>query len=197
MFRVLVLFFLVSASLFAQHNNEHLPFYSDKFRQMEELLPTPNVYRNASGAPGYLYWQQQVDYLIDVYLDEDNQTLNAEQVITYKNNSPDQLNFIWFQLDQNRNRPNSIDNMTRTVESSLDQPNDELRLNISDLARYYYLQDADLGYNIHTVTLEDGTELEYTIVGTLLRVDLPSPIVSGGELVFNLSYDFKMRDGSI
>ena len=50
--------------------------------------------------------------------------------------------------------------MTRTVESSLDQPNDELRLNISDLARYYYLQDADLGYNIHTVTLEDGTELE-------------------------------------
>ncbi len=197
MFRFLVLFFLISASLFAQHNNEHLPFYSDKFRQMEELLPTPNVYRNASGAPGYLYWQQQVDYLIDVYLDEDNQTLNAEQVITYKNNSPDQLNFIWFQLDQNRNRPNSIDNMTRTVESSLDQPNDELRLNISELARYYYLQDADLGYNIHTVTLEDGTELEYTIVGTLLRVDLPSPIVSGGELVFNLSYDFKMRDGSI
>ena len=81
--------------------------FDDRFRQLDEILPTPNTYRTASGAPSRLYWQQQVDYQIEVELDDENQTLTGSEVITYTNNSPDTLTYLWVQLDQNRHRADS------------------------------------------------------------------------------------------
>src|SRR3954447_20097699 len=74
---------------------------SDKFRQLEEILPTPNEQRTASGAPGNRYWQQRADYVIDVELDDANQRISGKETVTYKNLSPDTLNYIWLQIDQN------------------------------------------------------------------------------------------------
>src|SRR5437868_14312584 len=74
---------------------------SDKFKQLEEILPTPNEYRTASGAPGSKYWQQRADYKIDVELDDAKQRITGSETITYSNNSPDTLTYLWVQLDQN------------------------------------------------------------------------------------------------
>ena len=82
--------------------------FEDKFRQLDEVLPTPNTYRNAAGEPGYAYWQQDVDYDINVSLDEDEKQLTASESITYKNNSPDSLRYLWLQLDQNIFRRDSM-----------------------------------------------------------------------------------------
>ena len=91
--------------------------FEDVFRQLDEILPTPNAYRTASGAPGNAYWQQQADYEIEATLDEDNQRIIASERITYSNNSPDTLPYIWVQLDQNRFRDDSIGRTTGTTGS--------------------------------------------------------------------------------
>ena len=90
---------------------------SEKFRQLEESLPTPNTYRVASGAPGHAYWQQQVDYDIEITLDDEKQKLTGAETLTYKNNSPDTLRYLWLQLDQNRMKRNSDGKMSRTAPS--------------------------------------------------------------------------------
>ncbi|MEJ7699859.1 MAG: hypothetical protein WKF71_09485, partial [Pyrinomonadaceae bacterium] len=92
-----LLVFLMTASLPAQSKTTP----SDKFRQLEELLPTANEQRTASGAPGARYWQQRADYVIDVEIDDVNQRLIGKETVTYKNVSPDTLNYIWLQIDQN------------------------------------------------------------------------------------------------
>src|SRR5471032_2586727 len=77
------------------------PPFDDKFRQLEEILPTPNTYRTASGAPGHAYWQQRADYVIHAALDEKRRAITASEKITYHNRSPDSLQYLWLQLDQN------------------------------------------------------------------------------------------------
>ena len=104
-FLTTVLSVLFSSSLlFAQGIQQTKGSFQDKFRQLDEVLPTPNAYRNASGQPGHQYWQQEVDYEIDVALDEDTQRISGTETIRYQNNSPDTLNYLWLQLDQNRFR---------------------------------------------------------------------------------------------
>jgi hypothetical protein len=87
----------------------------DKFKQLEEILPTPNDFRTASGAPGSRYWQQRADYVIDAELDEVNRRITGRETITYKNNSPDTLTYVWLQLDQNTFRKDSDANLTKTA----------------------------------------------------------------------------------
>ena len=98
---------LLSTAAFAQAITNNKYRQADKFRQLEELLPTPNDYRTASGAPGHRYWQQKVDYQIDVELDDATQRIIGREVITYTNNSPDTLNYLWLQLDANIKHPES------------------------------------------------------------------------------------------
>src|SRR5215213_9895064 len=93
-----VLFILLTVS-FAFGQSKTKP--SDKFKQLDEDLPTPNEYRTASGSPGSRYWQNRADYVIDVELDDANQRISGRETVTYKNASPDTLNYIWLQLDQN------------------------------------------------------------------------------------------------
>ena len=75
--------------------------HGNKFEQLGVVLPTPNEYRTASGAPGPKYWQQRADYDIKCELDEKNLKLKGSEVITYYNNSPNELRYIWMQLDEN------------------------------------------------------------------------------------------------
>jgi len=118
--------------------HETAPF-EDKFRQLEEVLPTPNAYRNAAGQPGHAYWQQKVDYSIDARLDEERQRISGEAAITYHNNSPDTLAYLWLQLDQNRFRRDSIAEMTRTftdaAAGSEGQDNADARISLGSLGR--------------------------------------------------------------
>ena len=103
----LLSFLLVTTVSFAQEKKEEVKEKQEghtninKFRQLKEELPTSNAYRTASGAPGHEYYQQKVDYKMDIILDDENQRIYGEQTITYHNNSPDDLEYLWVQLDQN------------------------------------------------------------------------------------------------
>ena len=177
--------------------HEVAPF-ADKFRQLDELLPTPNAYRNAAGEPGEAYWQQKVDYAIDVHLDEDKQRIAGVATITYHNNSPDTLPYLWLQLDQNRFRRDSMAEMTRTFQSAgpaeTDQ-DDTARISLGGLRRMQYMQDTDLGYEINAVKNVAGEPLDHIVVGTLMRVDLPQPLPPGGRTVFSVDYAYNIVNG--
>jgi hypothetical protein len=96
--------------------------WQGKFEQLDQQLPTPNEYRSASGAPGAKYWQQQADYVIDAELNDQNQGITGSEVITYFNNSPDALTYLWLQLDQNINAKgnNTIKSANNSVKDSVD-----------------------------------------------------------------------------
>src|SRR5882762_359178 len=99
---VLLLFVMASGAALAQEkSNENIPQWKGKFEQLDQILPTPNEYRTGSGSPGPKYWQQQADYDITAELNDEKQTISGIETITYINNSPDVLKYLWLQLDQN------------------------------------------------------------------------------------------------
>ena len=174
--------------------------FEDKFRQLDEVLPTPNVYRNAAGEPGHEYWQQQVDYKIDVTLDEEKRRLDAEQSMVYTNNSPDTLKYLWVQLDQNIFKDDSIASLTNTFggignRGSAGQgatDDNPAQIRIGALRRQQFLADNEVGYQIKAVTDARGNDLRHTIVGTLMRVDLPKPLKPGQSTTFNIDFGFNI-----
>lgn len=174
--------------------------FEDKFRQLDEVLPTPNVYRNAAGEPGHEYWQQKVDYDIKVKLDEEKRRIEATQNITYQNNSPDTLKYLWIQLDQNKFRDDSMSALTTTFggignrgpatkNSSGDKP---AKLSMGALRRQQFVDDHELGYIISKVADKSGDPLNHVIVGTLMRVDLSSPLKPGEKTKFTIDFGFNI-----
>ena len=174
--------------------------FEDKFRQLDEALPTPNVYRNAAGEPGHMYWQQKVDYIIDVKLDEAKRRLSASQTITYQNNSPDTLKYLWVQLDQNKFREDSMSALTTTFGgignrgpatqgASGDTP---ARLSLGALRRQQFVEDTELGYDIQKVADTQGKDLQYVVVGTLMRIDLPTPLKPNTSTTFEIDFAFNI-----
>ncbi|WP_373415199.1 M1 family metallopeptidase [Glaciecola sp. KUL10] len=174
--------------------------FEDKFRQLDEVLPTPNVYRNAAGEPGHEYWQQKVDYKINVTLDEAKRRLTASQDITYTNNSPDTLKYLWIQLDQNKFKDDSMSALTTTFGgignrgpatqgASGDKP---ARLSLSALRRQQFVEDVELGYEISKVADSRGNALEHVIVGTLMRVDLPKALRPKQSTKFTIDFAFNI-----
>ncbi|MCH9690920.1 MAG: M1 family metallopeptidase [Gammaproteobacteria bacterium] len=161
----------------------------DKFRQLEELLPTPNAYRAASGAPGHAYWQQQADYDIKVSLDDDKQFISASETITYTNNSPDTLRYLWLQLDQNRFKPNSAGNLAASVDLESTEPN---TVPFGTFRREVVSNEFPGGYQITKVANGKGESLPYTIVDTGMRIDLPQPLSSGAKLSFQIDWAYKV-----
>ncbi len=159
----------------------------DAFRQLEEVLPTPNDYRTASGAPGAGYWQQRADYVIDVELDDEKQHLTGRETITYFNHSPDTLTYLWLQLDPNIFDPNSA---AATTESSPDF--DEFPFEA--LYRLMLREKFKGGMNITEVTDERGEALAHTVVGTMLRVDLPASLAPQGSFKFNVAWNYAIND---
>jgi hypothetical protein len=202
------LFRLLTATLFFVSLNSTAAIvqskgeFEDKFRQLDEVLPTANIYRTAGGEPGHEYWQQQVDYLIDVSLDENKRRLTGSESITYTNNSPDTLRFLWLQLDQNRFSKDSMAELTRvfTDRNNRTDKNDKRteepppQISIDELRRQQFMADHTLGYEIKSVTGSDGNALPYTIVGSLMRIDLPKPLPSGGSTSFNIEFSFNILE---
>lgn len=188
--RILLIFasiFLIAMSANAQALQQTKGSFEDKFRQLDEDLPTPNESRLASGAPGPEYWQQKVDYNIKVRLNEASRRLIGTQTIAYTNNSPHTLNYLWLQLDQNRFRSDSLDNLTRTVSSSS-------RISYAAIRREQTLKDFQGGYDIRNVKDALGRSLEYSIVDTNMRVELPAPLEPGKTFVFSMNFAFNMYD---
>ncbi len=159
--------------------------FDDKFRQLEETLPTPNNYRTGSGAPGHEYWQQQADYKMSLELDDEKQRLYGEETITYTNNSPDALSYLWLQLDQNNHDPKSI--ATTTDQSTLDT-----RVALPQLKRIFATDD--YGFKIDWVRDANNQALPFKIVETMMRVDLPKPLRKGEKVVFKIKWWFNIID---
>lgn len=174
--------------------------FQDKFRQLDEVLPTANIYRNAAGEPGHEYWQQKVDYKIRARLDEDTRRIIASEEVTYTNNSPDTLKYLWLQLDQNKFRRDSMAERTtafagigrRGPATQAASGNAPAKLSFSELRRQQFMADHDLGYTISNVTDGRGNALEFVIVGTNMRIDLASPLAPGATTEFNLDFEFML-----
>lgn len=174
--------------------------FEDKFRQLDEALPTPNTWRNAGGQPGHEYWQQKVDYEIKAVLDEDNRRLTAQESVTYTNNSPDTLSYLWLQLDQNIFRTDSMAEMSldfggagrRGPAVSAGGDGAPARLSLGELRRQQAMADVPMGYEINSVVDGRGNALSHTIVGTLMRIDLASPLRSGQSTEFSIDFAFNI-----
>ncbi|MBL0170794.1 MAG: M1 family metallopeptidase [Gemmatimonadaceae bacterium] len=158
---------------------------AEKFKQMGTDLPTPNGVRTASGAPGRDYWQQKVDYEIDATLDDMRQRLTGRERITYHNNSPDTLRFLWVQLDQNLFTPNSIGNLTRNgpVRAGV-RASSIIGLGASDSSGYFG------GYTLSGVTSASGAALATTVNGTMMRVELGAPLPPGGVRALRINWTY-------
>ncbi len=156
-----------------------------KFRQLGTELPTPNVYRTASGAPGHEYWQQKADYVIEVELDDENQKITGSEKVTYYNQSPDPLRYIWLQLDQN---VRSIDSdKHKTKETKIKQP-----LKYRDFKELSF--DFDGGFNLLEVKTESGEDLDYTVQRTMMRIDLPEVLKPGESFSFQTKWWYNLND---
>ena len=158
----------------------------DKFRQLEELWPTPNDARAPSGAPGPGYWQQQVDYEIDVELDDEQRRIVGSERIRYHNRSPDTLHFLWVQLDANLFAPDSDAVLTQTT-GDLDS------LSFQQLANMLARTEFDGGVKIGAVEDEHGTPLHHVVNKTMMRVDLPAPLPPAGAFTFSIDWSYAIN----
>ena len=193
---------LLSSTAFAAGINQTKGVFEDKFRQLEEVLPTPNDYRNAAGEPGKEYWQQQVDYEIRAVLDEAERHISASQTVSYTNNSPYALKYLWLQLEQNRFKPDSLAERAnafggigrRGSLSKLPENDEPARVSMAELRRQQFYADNEIGYTISNVVDETGTALEYIITGAQMRIDLPVAIQSGSSFVYKLDYEYNILE---
>ena len=158
---------------------------TDKFAQLETMLPTPNSYRTASGAPGPDYWQQRADYDIKVTLDDAKQAITGRETITYTNLSPDALPYLWVQLDQNIFEKNSIANTTQVGQ---------LQDKMSFQAVESMTSDFDGGFKIESVTGKDGRAMHTVTNNTMMRVDLPTPLLPHQVASFSVKWHYNITD---
>lgn len=177
----------LSAPVSAQDITNNKYGQEDKFRQLEETWPTPNGYRNASGEPGPEYWQQAVDYVIDVELDDKARTITGKEQITYHNNSPQPLRYLWLQLDANIFRPDSDAALTNNNPLGS-------QLSLDQLHRLQAQREFNGGVSITEVTDAQGHSLQHTIVKTMMRVDLPVPLGANQSMRFNVGWNYKIND---
>lgn len=186
----LLLFVLVLmvVNVFAQEQPKtDAPQWKGKFEQMDQMLPTPNEYRTGSGSPGPKYWQQQADYDITAELNDENQSITGSETITYTNNSPDVLKYLWMQLDQNLF---AKDNNTSKTSTNALRDSSAAKM----MAMQLNLWDYEGGYKIKSVKDASGKDLPYTINKTMMRVDLPQPLKPGGKYAFKVEWSFNVLD---
>jgi Peptidase family M1 domain len=160
--------------------------HGNRFEQLGTMLQTPNMYRSASGAPGPKYWQQRADYEIDAQLDDAKQKLTGAETITYFNNSPDPLTYLWLQLDENEHDPKS-DNQ-QFNESRMSDKMTMATLNS------LLPSTKDLGVKIVKLTDAAGKALPYTVNQTMMRIDLPKPLMPGEKYRFKVSWWYNISD---
>ena len=191
------LFLFVGSNAFANGPAGSPGDQAAKFRQLGTELPTPNVFRNAAGAPGPAYWQQQADYVINVELDEDKRQITASETITYTNNSPDDLKYLWVSLDQNRFKNDSIARRSETASTAgtrrgASGSGDSVSFNAMRRAQAF--ADTEYGAQITSVKDEDGNDMDYIINDTMMRIDLEEPLVSEAVTTFSIDWKHNIID---
>ncbi len=177
---------LIIGSIIAQAQEKP---WQGKFEQLEKALPTPNSYRTGSGAPGTAYWQQRADYVIDVEVNDETHVLTGKETITYFNNAPEVLTFLWLQLDQNLLSKNSIASQTKRGEMRDSLPG----LSVSNVLGIQ-TDNYQGGYNIKSVKDATGNDLPYVINNTMMRVDLPKPLTTGENFIFSVEWSYQEYD---
>ena len=190
-FNLLLLFVSLSSSIFAQETaskpKQQGHEDTNKFRQMYDLLATPNMYRTASGAPGPEYYQQQADYKIDVELDDKNKKLFGTETITYTNNAKESLDYLWIQLDQNLMAKTS---KTPLVESS----KADAAISAKGFSRRYLEEKFDGGFKIEYVKDAKGAPISYTVNETMMRINLVKPLAHGQKMSFSIKWNYNIND---
>ena len=184
----LLLFCLITPiNLFSQDEKQQGHLNTNKFRQLYDEFSSPNMFRTASGAPGPSYYQQRADYKINVELDDKNKRVYGDEVITYTNNSPETLSYLWLQLDQNVRKKDS---------PSLDINSDRIDLAyIPDTFDKDFLTESfDGGFNIEYVKSIDNKPLDFIINQTMMRIDLPNPISKGQSISFKIKWWYNIND---
>lgn len=185
-----ILFILFAVTSFAQETDEEKQeghFNENKFRQMYDLLATPNSFRTASGAPGHEYYQNNANYKMDIVLDDKNQTITGKATVTYINNSPDDLTYLWMQLDQNVREKGSIAKEKNGSGFSPVMP-------VENFADQYLGEEFDGGFNITSVTTTKAEPLPYKINWTMMRIDLPEVLKSGESFSFDIEWNYLINN---
>jgi hypothetical protein len=162
--------------------------HGNKFEQLGTILATPNEYRTASGAPGVKYWQQRADYDIKATLDEKKLLLTGAETVTYFNNSPDVLTYLWLQLDENEH--STVNNGGFPEESRMGRAVTPATID----KMIEQKSDNGLGHIISSLTDALGAKLKYTINGTMMRIDLPAALKPGQKFTFKLNWSYKITD---
>ena len=187
-----ILFSAVSAQQTGQQQTEREPghYNQSKFKQLNEEFSTPNTYRSASGAPGPDYYQQQADYKMDIELDDENAKIFGEETITYTNNSPDQLEYLWVQLDQNV-RSRTSKSPLRNSQGLAPAENPER------FAQRYMTKPFDGGFNIEYVKDTNGKPLKYTVNQTMMRIDMDQPLEPTEQYSFSIKWDYNIPNHTV
>jgi hypothetical protein len=185
--------FLASLTSFAQEVKKEEPKKDqghtdiNKFSQMYAEMATPNMFRTASGAPGPAYYQQRADYKINLELDDKLSRMYGSETVTYYNNAPESLDYLWIQLDQNISKRDSqtplIDNQTMPSSTSPE-----------NFAKSYMGKSFDGGFNLEYVKDEKGNAMKYTINNTMMRIDLPKALKKGEKVVFSIKWWYNIND---
>ena len=157
------------------------------FKNLVKMLATPKSFMTSSGAQGRDYYPQKVDYVMDIELDDENKKIYGEEEITYTNNSPDDLSYLWIQLDQNIRKKDAP-----ALEKNGEGVEPVLR--VETFVNTFFKESFDGGFNIDWVKDSNGAPLKYTTNMTMMRVDLPQPIKSGDQFKFSIKWWYKINN---
>ncbi|WP_184545163.1 M1 family metallopeptidase [Mucilaginibacter sp. FT3.2] len=177
---------LLASASWAQHDNNPGSNHGNRFEQLGTMLNTPNSYRSASGAPGPKYWQQKADYEINATLNDDKQRLDGTETITYTNNSPDALTYLWLQLDENQHKKDG-------EASKMNESKMQGKMSIRQLQGIMGTE-LDLGDHIVSVKDANGNALTYTINETMMRIELPATLAAGATFKFKVNWWYNISD---
>lgn len=183
-------FLLLSFILSAQEKEpkkEPGRYDNNKFSQMYDLMATPNMFRTASGAPGPAYYQQQADYKMDIVLDDTNKKLYGTQTITYYNNSPEDLEYLWVQLDQNEKRKDSKNQFINSqgIDGAMTP---------EGFSKKYFEERFDGGFNLEYVNDASGKPMSYSINHTMMRINLKEPLKSKQKISFSIKWWYNINN---
>lgn len=180
---ILILLVLSPVMAFAQN-------WGAKFEQLGTNLPTPNEYRTGSGAPGPAYWQQKADYKIALTLNDENQSISGSETVTYTNNSPTALKYLWVQLDQNVRQQNNLGDQTSGFQRIQDNINEISTTGAANFAGKGF----DGGFKLSSVTDVNGKNLTYLVNNTMMKITLPTPLKTGQSFSFKTAWSYNIND---
>ncbi|MBC7641521.1 MAG: M1 family metallopeptidase [Flavobacterium sp.] len=160
---------------------------NNKFRQVYDLLATPNMYRTASGAPGPEYYQQRADYKIDIELDDKNAKLYGTETITYTNNAKESLDYLWLQLDQNISSKTSKSPLVTNEKI-------DVAMSAKSFSRKYLEEKRDGGFKIDYINDASGKPISYTVSETMMRINLAKPLAKGEKYIMTIKWWYNINN---